>query len=98
MFNRLELMPFGSSNIFGCQVELAKANFRLGLNLDFSTKFKFLSFNENRYNPSDLDDEGLKPSLLCLKLGLTASVRANTVRILFCAAFGDVLLHSWACH
>lgn len=33
LFNFLEFMPFASSNISGYQAELAKANFRLDLNL-----------------------------------------------------------------
>lgn len=89
VFNHLELMPFGSSNISGCHVELAKANFRLGLNLDFSTKLKFLSFNESCCRPSDLDDEGLKPSLLCLKLLLYGHIQLGSC---------FVLLHSLCCH
>lgn len=62
----LELMPFASSNISGYQAELAKANFRLDLNLALDlTEMSFF----NKVQTWSLNEMFCSPSLIFTKRG-----------------------------
>lgn len=68
--NFLEFMPFASSNISGYQAELAKANFRLDLNLALElTEMSFF----NKVWTWSLNEMFCSPSLTFTKRGCSVA-------------------------